>query len=212
MEGEHAVILGMTGFGKSYLVKRLERERTFVVVHDPKGTWNVPGYKRFTKLAHMMRVDPEKYPRIVYTPTREELRDWSVINRFFEWVYLRGRTTLILDEVTSVVNGQDMADAFKDLLARGRELGHEVWSLSQQAVYVPNLVFTQSKNIYTFYNAHDEHRAKIAGFMPFGVPKVEAKKKIELLQKKEFYYYREGMRGAIGPCQLVEHGERVIAA
>lgn len=188
IEGEHALIFGLTGFGKSYLIARLARLRTHTTVHDAKGSFAAPGMKRFTSLSKLVNAKPEKVPRSIYAPSRTELRDQGAQEAYFEWVYSRGNTTCIVDELTAVATTRtDIPDALFDCYARGREFGIEVWGCTQEPVWIPSITITQARNRYAFYVASLVHQKKVAGVMP-GLSVDE----ILGLEKQQFHFYREG--------------------
>ena len=184
-EGEHALIFGMTGFGKTYLAKRLSRLRKYVTIHDAKGTFREPGFVRFTSLSKLIK---SKAFKTIYAPSRFELRDEKAQDAYFEYIYARGNTTAIIDELTAVATTRhDIPDALFDCYARGREFGNEIWALTQEPVFVPSIALTQARHRYTFYLTGPTHQKKVVDLMP-GLTIDD----VIDLGKREFYYYREG--------------------
>ncbi len=199
------MFIGTTGFGKTYLAAHALDERQYVVVHDGKRTFRekewVAGNEEWTIANTLKECVRARTDRICYSPTRFELRDEETQAQFFEWVLRRGHTTLLIDEMTLVTDGQSMPEPLQDLYATGREPGCEVWACTQQPVFVPNLAFTQSRCFYVFYCALGSHRTKIASFVPIDPDAIAQ------LQEHEYLVYMDTWRAPQGPCILVE-GEK----
>jgi hypothetical protein len=204
-EDEHAVIFGMTRFGKSYLVERLIRMREYVVIHDPKAEYDTKGFKVFEKLADLLNKtggegDVQKYPRIIYQPSGRELRDEEAQSTFFGWIYHRGNTFGVIDELNALCKTRtEMPDGMVDCYARGNAKGVALCGLTQEPVFVPSMAMTQARHRYAFFTALLAHQKKICGLMP-GLT-VDA---IEALMKKQFYYYRQGEKNTTGPFFLTK--------
>jgi len=207
-EGQHGMFIGTTGFGKTYLASHALEERKYVVVHDAKRTFREKEWidDRWDVCETVNECAKSKAHRICYSPTRFELRDEEVQERFWEWVLRRGHTTALIDEMTLVAKGRYMPVALLDNYATGREHGNEILACTQQPVEVPNLVFSQSGSYYIFYCALEAHREKIAGFVPI------APDRIAELDKHEYYYYENSWREPVGPCVLEEEPEEEEAA
>lgn len=202
------MFIGTTGFGKTYLAAHALAERKYIVVHDAKRTFREKDWidDEWDVCDTVDAAVRSRKERICYSPTRFELRDADSQERFFEWVLRRGNTTCYVDELTLVTDGQSMPQAMQDIFATGREPGVELWCATQQPVFVPNLAFTQSRTFYVFYCALGAHRAKVASFVPLDPDQIAD------LRERQYFYYRDTWRQAVGPCELVEEEEPASSA
>ena len=199
-EDEHAIIFGMTRFGKTYLVERLTQLRRYVAIHDPKGEYSLRGYRIFEHVGALIKATDSpaktlKTPRVIYAPAVGELRDAGAQQAFFAWAYARGNTQVVVDELNAVTTGRaDMPDALLDCYARGAARGVAIVGLTQEPVYVPGLALTQATHRYTFFVALGDHQKKVCSVMPGLLPE-----EIDALPKRHFYYYCQGEKESVGP-------------
>ena len=211
LEGEHAFIAGITGFGKSYLVKRLADMREYVIIHDPKCEVYLPGYKRVDSFRKLQALDPRKHPRAIYAPNRKEARDPHYHDLLFRFVYERTNTTLVLDELNFIaMSRHDMPEWMFECYTRGRTRGIEIWALTQEPSWIPSVTRTQTKHRYCFYMADEAHQERMAGLLPGLAPTTKgARERIASLQKRQFFYYRLGERHARGPYVIKTVGKEL---
>lgn len=198
VDGEHTFIAGMNRWGKTYLAKAITRDKRYVLVHDPKGTY-VNAERPFTRVAHVHELyglDARKHPFVVYSPPRGEDRDPGEHEKLCDFVYQRGNCWFHIDEATNICTPTRAPDSLIDVAARGAERGICLVTLSQQPVGVYPLLMSQSHHLYTFYLANQAHRDKVAGFMPVDTDAIAA------LQRYQFLYWRNDLRGALGPYKL----------
>lgn len=200
VEDEHAVIFGMTRFGKSYLVERLLAMRKHVTIHDPKAEYDTPGFRRFEKLSDLLRATDsdakvKKIPRTIYAPSAKEIRDEEAQSTYFQWVYARTNTVCVVDELNALMQSRnDMPEGMLDCYARGNARGVALWGLTQEPVYVANIAMTQARHRYCFFVALLPHQKKVCSVMPGLVPEA-----IDALPRRHFYYYEQGEKRAAGP-------------
>lgn len=194
IEGTHAVFLGQTGFGKTFLATKFLEHRKFVVVHDGKRTFREKELKGdwgfYDHVEQCIRADEN---RICYSPSRDELRDRAAQDYFWEWILRRGYTTTYVDEGVLVSDGQRIPDAMFDNFATGRENGNEIWVATQQPVELANIIFTQSGAFYVFYHSVEGHRKKVRSFVPI------VDSQVEKLDREQFYAYGQNWRRPVGP-------------
>jgi hypothetical protein len=196
---DRACLVGQTGSGKTTLARFLLQYRPFVVVHDGKGTIEWPGYRRFVHLKAMVATvdaNPRNYPRVIYRPTVEEMRNPALVDGFFRWVYLRKNCTLYVDETFSVVEAFQgvTPPGYQACITRGREKRVEVWSSTQRPYRIPLIVLTESEHYYVFRLQGLEDRLRMRGVSGL------SEEAIAGLSKRLFYHV--SMDGHQGPLTL----------
>lgn len=162
---DRAFIAGQTGSGKTVLARYLCAFREHVVVFDPKRRIDWTGYMLVTSLKAMASLDPKKVKKIVYRPDFQAVKDWNKgddeIQRAFEWVYRRGKTTLYVDEAYMITNGDDMPDYYHACLTQGRELDIETWTATQRPMNIPQVLMSEAEHAYIFYLKLPQDRKKV---------------------------------------------------
>lgn len=194
--GDRVGVFGQTGSGKTTLARALLQHREYVVVCDPKRRISWPGYVQ-VDLKTLLKIDPVKFPKIIYKPTLAEIQDnkGAAINAFFRWVYERQRCTLYVDEVSLISRGDDYPQFYGVCLQQGRESEVEVISGSQRPMWIPQIAMSEAEHLYCFYLKLAQDRNKIEQLA--GINSEE----IEQLAKQEFLYAPQD--GAIvGPLRL----------
>lgn len=193
---DRAVIVGQTGSGKTELAKHLLASRPFVVVLDPKRRFTSSGYETLTTLS---AVTKSKNERLIYRPQHDVLRDWQDsdgdIERFFEWIFKRGNTTLYVDEAYLVTQGDNLPRYYHACLAQGRELGIATWSATQRPMRVPQVILSEAEHVYTFRLQLPQDRGKVEAVTGLDRHLIGA------LSKYEFYY-SPADESKVGPLKL----------
>jgi energy-coupling factor transporter ATP-binding protein EcfA2 len=193
---DRALIIGATGSGKSTVARTMAALRSYVVVHDGKGLVNWPGYKLCHSLREVERCkDPQKYPRITYRPNRHEKHDDGAKQAFFEWIYSRGNTTLIVDEVFQIVQGNSLPEGYLACLTSGREHGIEVWNCCQRPTRIPPEILGEAEHVYVFRLRLEQDRRKVADVTGLD------QRQIVRLPKQLFYYVPEDGE-PVGPMRI----------
>lgn len=156
---EHVLICGQTGSGKTKLAEVYLAGFINVIALDTKGTlkWLEAGeVPVFTTLSELMQF---KEGKAIYRPRWEEMTP-EYYDKFFEWCYKRGNTTVWVDEVMSICpNASTIPPFYKAILTRGRELNVSVWSLTQRPKTIPMVVMTEASHFFVFrLNAEDDRK------------------------------------------------------
>jgi hypothetical protein len=197
---DRVFLAGQTGSGKTTLARVLLKERLHVAVLDVKGRMRWPGYVIVTDLATLSKIDPKKVQKIIYKPTYDDLQNEEKINQFFRWVYDRNNTTLYVDELAGIANGNNYPYYYGACLMRGREKGIEVFSGTQRPIDIPQVAISESEHVYCFRLRLPQDRQKIANTA--GIP-IEM---IAGLSKRQFLYAPQD-GDIIGPLSLaLDHG------
>lgn len=193
---DRALIVGQTGSGKTVLAEKLLAYRRNVVVFDPKRRITWPGYKVVTSLKALTQYKGE---RVVYRPSHTAMKDWQdgndEIEKAFEWVYLRGNTTLYVDEVYLLTSGEEMPRFYHACLTQGRELGVETWSATQRPMNVPQVVMSESEHLYAFRLRMPQDRRKVEQMCSLPSSYMEDVPKF-------YFYYASQEDEPIGPLTL----------
>lgn len=193
---DRASIIGQTGSGKTVLAQYLLRTREYVIVCDPKRRIDWPGYQVHKTLKGLMR---SKQKKLVYRPNHDALKNWEgsddEIERFYEFVFQRGATTLYNDEVYMVTRGDEMPRFFHACLTQGRELEIETWSATQRPMNVPQVVMSEAEHTYAFFMKMPQDRKKVESMTALDADLLGA------LPKYKFYYSPQNGETK-GPLQL----------
>lgn len=176
---DRAALVGTTGCGKTTLAEQLANLRENVVVYDYKGQLKWAGYKRFTTLKKLTQ---QRAGRFIYVPSAEAARDKDAIEQFFDFVYRRGNTRLVVDEVTSVSDQYFFPDRYRDVLARGREFNISVLNCTQRPAEIPMQVLSESEYFYMFWLKLEQDRKRM-----HTVTGIE-EEYLMSLPKHQFYY------------------------
>lgn len=149
--GDHVMVIGDTGSGKSYLLANgLLRLREYVVVFltkkDERDTelWKRAGY-RFIRKAR--DIDDERYSRFVLQPRyHEQAREgWNLMEK----VYRQGRWTIVVDEFM-LAEKLGLRDQMDRLHTQGRSDGITFVVGQQRPVGTSRQAISQSTHVFSF--------------------------------------------------------------
>jgi len=202
---KHVFVGGMTGSGKTHLIKSyLANQRVPVVKLDTKGEaldelrekknpWIQVNPKELIVVERFDHVEDaleEGYPRIIYCPIFEEL-DKVIYNEFYKLLYLHRNITAWTDELLEILeHPQDMLPYLKGILTRGRSRNVSSWSASQRPVGVNPLCIGMSSHVFAFDMNPDQDREKM--FKVTTAP--------EFLHRPgwhNFWYWEQGWQNAV---------------
>lgn len=170
-----------------------------VVVLDTKGRINWTGYRLVKSFKSLTKLDPKKDRRLIYRPDFNAVKNWNdgddEIERFFEWVFRRGNTTLYIDEAYMVTRGEQMPQYYHGCLTQGRELGIETWTATQRPISIPQVLQSEPEHVYVFKLRLEQDRKKIESTC--GV----SESAIAALKKRDFLYSVQS-GGVTGPYSI----------
>lgn len=176
---DRAFFVGQTGSGKSTLARELLKQRQYVVVLDGKGLIN---WSEMKLVRSFSRLVGEAAPKMIWRPTHDELRDEEAIDKFFEWIYLRGNTTCYVDEAQTVTAGQLLPTFYHGCITRGREHKVEVWSGTQRPTLIPQVIMSEAEHMYVFKLKLEQDRDKMASMTGIDSEQLKA------IPKHQFFY------------------------
>lgn len=194
-------IVGTTGSGKSYLARKLAAPLPYVIVVDPKHTWDweqepAPyGRGIVTRdLDDLLRWD-EPGP-IVYRPGYDDLR--AGLPSFFQWVFWRGNTLVVIDEVASITSPSVLPRDFAIVVQQGRQRTVGLWLLTQRPSRIPIPILSESEHHCIFRLRHPADLKRMAEYTD---PLVEN----DPARGHDFWYYNDRTQ------QLLKLNARSIA-
>lgn len=169
LPSESVTILGMKGSGKTTLLNFLiEQARPTgtrrIVILDTKQVGDFARYPSVSELKDLHKIVAAN-PVVVYAPNKEENRNPNYHEAFFAWGYDRWNTCLVVDELTSIVWGNDVPDSYKDVTDRGRAKHVVIWQGNQKPVFVPHAALSEADHYFMFRLMIESDKKKMAGIL-----------------------------------------------
>jgi hypothetical protein len=156
---ERVAIIGATGSGKTVLAKRLLKDQNRIIFIDPKHTLNIPGVN--LSKSWRLPVFSDNFKMIV----RPRRGDDERLADFFFKLFKKGRVTIYIDELSTLVDFFPMAtQQLEDIVRTGREKRVAVWAAMQRPRHVPLLFLSESEVFFIFRIRSEDDRKHIEGF------------------------------------------------
>lgn len=194
---ESFTVIGMKGSGKTELIKKIIRGirpkgRQRVVILDTKQTGDFKEYPTFSELADITKMT-EKNGIVVYAPNDYEAKNPDYHEGFFGWCYARTKdlvspTSVVVDELSSIVTGNDTPDSYKDITDRGRARLCQLIQGNQKPVFVPHGALSESDHFAVFDLLQKSAQDKIRGII------LDYKRPHD---RHGFWYYHRSLREPI---------------
>jgi hypothetical protein len=165
---EHVFIAGGTGSGKTYLAEQYMNGFSNVIVLDTKGFFSWESSEEdipvFTSLEDIMKFGEGK---AIYRPNFEELTQ-EFYNSFLEWIYKRGNTVVVIDELMEVAPSPSTYPPYlKGILTRGRQKNVSCWCLTQRPKDIPIIAMSEATHFFIFRLNFPDDRERIAKIVGF---------------------------------------------
>lgn len=178
---EHVFMCGMTGTGKTTLMKRLYRgiKGGHAIVVDVKNELTMPGA--------IITSNPQKIPGILDNGHNVVFRmraEKTTLDLLARYAYARGNVALIVDEAALTLPEGQLPAGSKELSTSGRSRRAVFWVLCQRPANVDKTIISQCNHYFIFPLIQDQDKKAIAANIPLSIEKMES------TPLYRFYYYR----------------------
>lgn len=175
---ERTLILGNTGSGKSTLAERIVSIFPNAIIIDDKSQIEAPGFKIVNGLSRILRVGAGRY---TYRPALDEVGVMDAYDEVFEFVYRRGNTAILIDELYSIAYGPRIPFFLRAILTRGRSRNIACIMCAQSASYLHHFILSQSEIFYIFHLRLPQDRDKIEAITGIMADRIAKLKDYEFL-------------------------------
>jgi energy-coupling factor transporter ATP-binding protein EcfA2 len=200
-KGEHCLIVGVTGSGKSVLSQQLLPATGNLCIIDPKRMYdtNLPV---FTEAKKIIKKKPKRF---CYRPNLSEYTDVEAYDMVYRYVYESGDFTVYTDEIVGIMERNKFPSFLRHCYQQGRGKGITMISATQRPKWVPLFIVTEVSRIYAFRLTHP-YDVKLVSDM---VPGYDSER-LRNDWRFGFYYFdtRESFKGSLTRLMLVDkqHG------
>lgn len=192
--GEHSVIIGQNGSGKTMLAKWLMlRNKITWLIMDTKAEGDfraISGqrFKEWEKLDEVIETANALNRRIIcYTPPLSESIDPDLLDSRLLDIHANYRDVgILIDEGYSFMAGTQAGPGLLGVLTRGRAKKQSLMILSQRPSWITRFVFSESKHFFAGRIVDKRDRSTLDSFIP------DYSDYAEKLKRYEFLYYHAG--------------------
>ena len=186
---ERVTVVGKTGSGKSYLVKKLITKFDKVLFFDPKFEHGELEGNVTHNLRDTIKLMQQPKFFIIYQP---QSITPEIFNCLCKQVYSRGNMVLVMDEVLRLC--QYRVEEWHDRIIRmGRIRGIGLWHLTQRPTYIDGFVLSEAEHFFLFKMQLETDRKKLKGIIG------NTAELTNDLKEFEFIYYNHLEDGRICP-------------
>jgi energy-coupling factor transporter ATP-binding protein EcfA2 len=149
-QGEHVLLAGMTGSGKTTLAQRMLSSCEHVIVIDTKHELKWPGFGVTSDIDSAFTIDKKYGGYTIFRP-----RTVYQIEKVYARAYAEWGWTVYCDEVyqigvSSLGKRTNYPPAYSRCLTAGRTRGVTVWTGTQRPKYFPIFAVTESVHFFIF--------------------------------------------------------------
>lgn len=145
-QGEHAVVIGDTGSGKTYLESKLLPLRTNVIVLRTKP--DDIKFDGFTKVNNAKQLQNLKISKFLLTP-KYELQSFEA-SRAMELVWKQGGWTFAIDELYYATSILRVERQINKLFTQGRSKNITIVAGMQRPAWISRFALSQSTHAFIF--------------------------------------------------------------
>jgi DNA helicase HerA-like ATPase len=194
--GEHALIVGQTGSGKSVLLQTLIKNSVVapIFIMDSKGddgflTLNrsderleifdggIDAFEKYIKRA------PRRIPDyVVIRPPIDELDDVEIVDNYLLliYTYFKGKAIIAIDELYMIHKSGRCGRGLSALLTRGRSQGKSLFGATQRPSWISGFCLSEATHYFVFrlIDINDRKRLSHIGY-----------NKNEMMERYHYYCY-----------------------
>ncbi|CAK1845868.1 hypothetical protein CWN94_11660 [Vibrio splendidus] len=151
LDCEHQYVIGASGSGKSYYVKRIVERFKRVIIWDPDGEYgDISGIVTASTTSNLIEAIEGGDAVVRFVPRS---MDTKILEKCFEFVSLAafcyGNCLFVAEEIADVTTPSKALNGWGTVLRRGRKRGVTVIAVSQRPAEADKTVFTQARIIRT---------------------------------------------------------------
>lgn len=179
---EHVFICGMTGSGKTHLVKKLYSEFPpgHVAAIDLKGELNLPNAVILHGTSRINSILDSGKNVILRIESAEEIEEGARL------CFSRGKVMLWLDEGADIIPLRKIGPWMKRIFMRGRTRKVVCWTLTQRPAWIDKAAISQAMHHFIFSLIFSEDKKTICENIPLTV------EDLDKLKKYWFFHYQQG--------------------
>lgn len=202
LPGEHGVLVGITGSGKSVLSQAIIRRSNAprVVIVDPKRMYTLPWRRDEQKVITSANGISKRDGIYIFRPNREDLLNPTIYDRVYERCLDLGGTFVYTDDVAGVEVRGEYPDTLQQALMIGRGLKVSCLNSVQRVHNVPLAVISESRKQYVFSIQMDRDKQRLREI----IPNLDYYARSIKPKEYQFIYHRTGdMTSEIASVKLV---------